>query len=232
MEPHPVERVRWKAPSGLVIGVRGVIVLVRRHPEIVPTAFVQPAAGRRVDRGDRVARPIGPCVHYDCSVVEPPAASDWVALTAERLPVDDATSWAATPSSGAIVTFSGVVRDHSDGRSGVTGLTYEAYESEALRRLSEVAAEVRRRWPVIERLALLHRTGDLRLSEVSVVVVASAPHRPEAFEAARFAIDTLKETVPIWKREHWDGGSDWGTCAHDVRPVNEGPVQLHAETNR
>ena len=57
------------------------------------------------------------------------------------------------------------------------------------------------------------------LSDTSVVVVASAPHRPEAFEAARFAIDTLKETVPIWKREHWAGGSDWGECAHDVRPV-------------
>lgn len=165
-------------------------------------------------------------------MVEPPAASDWVALTAERLPVDDATTWAATPSSGAVVTFSGIVRDHSEGRSGVTGLTYEAYESEARRRLTEVAAETRRRWPAVERLALLHRTGDLTLSEVSVLVVASAPHRAEAFDAARFAIDTLKETVPIWKREHWEGGSDWGACAHDVRPVNEAPVQLHPETVR
>ena len=169
------------------------------------------------------ARPVGPSVHYHCSVVEPSAASDWVALTAEPLPVDDATTWAVTPSSGAVVTFSGIVRDHSEGRSGVTGLTYEAYESEALHRLSEVAAETRRRWPVLERLALLHRTGDLTLSEVSVVVVASAPHRPEAFEAARFAIDTLKETVPIWKLEHWDGGSDWGSCSHDVRPVTPVP---------
>jgi molybdopterin synthase catalytic subunit len=160
-------------------------------------------------------------------VVEASAASDWIALTAEPLPVADATAWAATPSSGAVVSFAGIVRDHSDGRSGVTGLTYEAYESEALRRLAEVAAETRRRWPVVERLALLHRTGDLALSETSVVVVVSAPHRPEAFEAARFAIDTLKETVPIWKLEHWDGGSDWGSCAHDVRPVHADPV--HAE---
>jgi len=117
------------------------------------------------------------------------------------------------------VAFSGIVRDHSEGREGVTGLTYEAYESEATRRLAEVAEETRRRWPVVERLALLHRTGDLGLSETSVVVVASAPHRPEAFEAARFAIDTLKETVPIWKREHWKEGSDWAECAHDVRSV-------------
>ena len=64
---------------------------------------------------------------------------------------------------------------------------------------------------------LLHRTGDLGLSEPSVVVVASSPHRSEAFEAARFAIDTLKETVPIWKREHWTGGSDWASGAQPVR---------------
>ena len=151
-------------------------------------------------------------------MLAPPAAPDWVAITDERLPVD-AAAWATTPGSGAVVTFSGVVRDQSDGRPGVTGITYEAYESEALRRLVDVAAETRRRWPVVERLALLHRTGDLELSDTSVVVVASAPHRSEAFEAARFAIDTLKETVPIWKREHWVGGSDWGECAHDVRPV-------------
>ena len=103
----------------------------------------------------------------------------------------------------------------------MTGLTYEAYEEVATARLGEVAAETRRRWPEIERLALLHRIGDLGLSEASVVVVASSPHRAEAFEAARFAIDTLKETVPIWKREHWSEGSDWGTAAHPVRPVRD-----------
>jgi molybdopterin synthase catalytic subunit len=153
-------------------------------------------------------------------VLVPPNTPDWVALTDETLPVDAAMGWATTAGSGAVVTFSGVVRDHSEGRPGVTGLSYEAYESEALRRLTDVAAETRRRWPVVERLALLHRIGDLELSDTSVVVVASSPHRPEAFEAARFAIDTLKETVPIWKREHWAGGSDWGECAHDVRPVD------------
>ena len=68
---------------------------------------------------------------------------------------------------------------------------------------------------------LLHRLGHLELSEASVLVVASSPHRAEAFEAARFAIDTLKETVPIWKQEHWDGGTAWSEAAHDVRPVRE-----------
>ena len=152
-------------------------------------------------------------------MLEPPPTGDWVALTDEPLPTDRAARWAATTGSGAVVCFLGIVRDHSEGRGGVRGLTYEAYESEALHRLGEVAAETRRRWPAVERLAVIHRLGEVALSEPSVVVVASTPHRPEAFEAARFAIDTLKETVPIWKREHWDGGSDWGRAAHDVRPV-------------
>ncbi|HEX6311872.1 MAG TPA: molybdenum cofactor biosynthesis protein MoaE [Acidimicrobiia bacterium] len=140
-------------------------------------------------------------------------------ITSLVLPVDEANRWAATPECGAVVCFSGIVRDHSEGRAGVTRLTYEAYESEATKRLAEVAAAARHRWPTTGRLALLHRVGDLALSETSVVVAASAPHRDEAFDVARFCIDTLKETVPIWKREHWSGGSDWATCAHTVRPV-------------
>jgi molybdopterin synthase catalytic subunit len=153
--------------------------------------------------------------------LEPPIALDWVAITPAQLPVAEATAWAATPACGAVVTFSGVVRDHSEGRPGVTGLTYEAYESEAERRLRAVADETRRRHPEVIRLALLHRVGELALSETSVVVVAGAPHRHEAFEAARFAIDMLKETVPIWKREHWAEGSDWAVCGHDIRAAHE-----------
>jgi molybdopterin synthase catalytic subunit len=153
----------------------------------------------------------------------PPIDGDWIAVLSETLPIDAATTWATTPSSGAVVVFLGVVRDHSDGRAGVTRLTYEAYESAATVKLAEVADAARRRWPEVERLALLHRTGDLELSEASVAVVASSPHRPEAFAAAQFCIDTLKETVPIWKREHWEGGSDWGQRAHDIRSVDHAP---------
>ena len=152
-------------------------------------------------------------------MLAPGAGPTWIALTDEPLPVSTATSWAATASSGAVVTFCGVVRDHSDGRDGVQGLTYEAYEDAATARLTDVAAETRRRWPAVERVALLHRVGDLALSEPSVVVCVSTPHRAEAFDAARFAIDTLKETVPIWKREHWAGGSDWATGAHPIHDV-------------
>ena len=155
-------------------------------------------------------------------MLDPPTlALDWTALTSEPLPVADAIAWAATPQCGAVVSFSGVVRDHSEGRPGVTGLTYEAYEEAAVGRLRAVAGETRRREPAVGRLALLHRIGDLGLSETSVLVVASAPHRAEAFDAARFAIDTLKETVPIWKREHWAEGSDWAASGHTVRAVRE-----------
>ena len=152
-------------------------------------------------------------------VLAPPAGRDWVALTSLPLPVEVANAWVTTPGSGAVVSFVGVVRDQSDGRAGVRGLTYEAYEEEATRRLADIADELRRRWPDVERVALLHRVGDLALSDPSVAVVVSAPHRAEAFEAARFGIDTLKETVPIWKREHWGGGSEWSEHARPARSV-------------
>lgn len=152
----------------------------------------------------------------------PPASGpDWIAITPEVLPSELAASWATTPRSGAVVCFRGVVRDHAEGRSGVSALTYEAYEEQAVARLEELAAEARRRWPDLERLALLHRVGRLTLGEASVLVVASTPHRAEAFEAARFCIDTLKRTVPIWKQEHWGGGADWSEASAPIRPVVE-----------
>jgi len=151
----------------------------------------------------------------------PTEGRDWVLLTSLPLPVETANAWATTPGSGAVVSFLGVVRENSEGRDGVRGMSYEAYEEEATRRFAEIAGEARRRWPDLERIALLHRVGDLALSDTSVAVVVSAPHRAEAFEGARFCIDTLKESAPIWKREHWDGGSDWAEQSQPVRPVSQ-----------
>ena len=148
--------------------------------------------------------------------MESALGDDWLALTSERLPVEVASAWAVRDDCGAVVTFSGTVRDHAEGRVGVESLDYEAYEAEVVPRLAALAAEARRQWPTIGRVALLHRTGHLNVGETSVVVVVSAPHRGEAFEAARFAIDTLKTTVPIWKKENWPGGSEWGTDAVPV----------------
>ena len=88
-------------------------------------------------------------------------------------------------------------------------------------RLAAIAAESRARVPEIGRVALLHRIGELDVTECSVVVAVSAPHRSEAFEAARFCIDALKATVPIWKRESWAGGAEWSVAAHDVVDAGE-----------
>jgi molybdopterin synthase catalytic subunit len=148
-----------------------------------------------------------------------PECPDWVALGVEPLPVTEATRWATVPAAGAVVTFLGVVREESEGRGGVTGLTYEAYEEEAERSMRRIVDELRARWPDVTRVAVLHRVGQLELCEPSVAVVVSSPHRADAFDAARYAIDTLKETVPIWKREHWSEGSDWGLGATPIRPA-------------
>jgi molybdopterin synthase catalytic subunit len=145
-----------------------------------------------------------------------PAGPDWLAVSSEPLPVAEVAAWAVQPSCGGLVTFCGTVRDHSQGRTGVVCVEYEAYLEQVEPRLAKVAQGARSRWPEIGRLALLHRVGRLEVGEVSVVVAASAPHRAEAFEAARYCIDTVKTSVPIWKRETWAGGSDWALCPHDL----------------
>lgn len=149
----------------------------------------------------------------------PPEAADWLALSSEPLPVAEAAAWAVLPSCGGIVSFTGTVRDHAEGRDGVTGLVYEAYEEHAVARMAAVAAEVRARHPGVGRLAILHRVGPLEVTEAAVVVVASAPHRDEAFAAARLAIDATKASVPIWKHESFGAGAQaWGTGAADLVP--------------
>lgn len=156
----------------------------------------------------------------------PPEEGDtWVALSPVPLPVAEIATWVKEAQSGAVVTFCGCVRDHSPGRAGVDLLEYEAYEGPALQRMREVAAAARRRWPAVGRIAIVHRTGRLQVSDDAVAVAVASPHRTEAFEAARYCIDTVKATVPLWKRERWvgdgtsPGGEDWGTCAHELEEV-------------
>jgi molybdopterin synthase catalytic subunit len=142
----------------------------------------------------------------------------WVELTAAQLSYEKAADWVTRPDCGAVVVFGGTVRDHSEGRPGVSELEYEAYEGQVERRLRDIAVETKKRWPSVGRVALIHRLGALSVSDCSVVVAVSAAHRAEAFDAARHCIDTLKRTVPIWKRERWSGGEDWGT---DASPIEE-----------
>ena len=149
-------------------------------------------------------------------VLQAPAGENWIGLTDEPLPIGAIHDWAVRPDCGAVVLFSGTVRDHAEGRSDVATLTYEAYEEQATPKLVAIEQELRRRWPTLGRIALLHRLGELQLEESSVVVAVSSPHRPEAFEAARFGIDALKASVPIWKHEVWNGGADWALNAQHL----------------
>jgi molybdopterin synthase catalytic subunit len=111
------------------------------------------------------------------------------------------------------------MRNHADGRDEVKKLTYEAYEEQAVVRMRAIAEEAQKSWTGIGRIAMIHRLGDLELGDSAVIVCVSSGHRPEAFEAARFCIDALKASVPIWKKEEWAGGSDWGTRSQDIGQV-------------
>ena len=124
-----------------------------------------------------------------------------------REPIDVAALGAPAAGDGAACTFVGVVRDHNAGRA-VTHLEYEAFEEMALPLMEEIAAEALRRWPVTS-VSIVHRLGRLEIGEASVAVAVFSPHRAEAFEACRYAIDTLKATVPIWKKEFFAGGAVW-----------------------
>ncbi len=111
------------------------------------------------------------------------------------------------PAAGAVVTFLGTTRDHNEGRR-VTRLEYEAYPEMAVAELRKIGATARSRWP-IHAVAIVHRIGAVPIGEASVAIAVSAGHRAAAFEACHFAIDRLKEVVPIWKKEHFEGGEVW-----------------------
>ena len=124
-----------------------------------------------------------------------------------REPIDVAALQATAPADGALCLFVGVVRDHNEGRR-VLRLEYEAYEEMALPLMETIAAEARRRWAVSD-LRIVHRLGRLEIGDASVAVAVAAAHRGDAFEACRYAIDTLKASVPIWKKEFYADGTAW-----------------------
>ncbi|MDG2427473.1 MAG: molybdenum cofactor biosynthesis protein MoaE [Acidimicrobiales bacterium] len=153
-----------------------------------------------------------------------PSDSDsetWLGLFPAPLPIDEVTRWIGRSDCGAVVVFRGDARNHAQGRVDVAALEYEAYESQVVPRLGRLADEARKRWPDLGRIALIHRSGLLAIGDAAVIVAVSSPHRETAFEAGRWCIDTLKETVPIWKRETWAGGEHWGVDAQHVVDVPE-----------
>ena len=129
-----------------------------------------------------------------------------VLLTQEPLDPEQAVRAVLTESDGAYVLFVGVVRNHARGRA-VTGLEYDVYRPMAERQMARIVEAVRERWGLT--CAILHRFGYLSVGEASVVVCVGSPHRAEAFEACRWAIDTLKNEVPIWKKEYASDGTYW-----------------------
>jgi molybdopterin synthase catalytic subunit len=128
-------------------------------------------------------------------------------IAAEPIDVAAITAAVRDSAAGAVVTFVGTTRDHNEGRR-IIRLEYEAYEEMAVAELSKLGEAAAARWPV-EKVAIVHRVGLVPVGEASVVIAVSCAHRSDAFEACRFLIDRLKEEVPIWKKEHFEGGEVW-----------------------
>ncbi len=129
-------------------------------------------------------------------------------VTPEPLAAAALADLVTVPDAGGVAVFIGVVRDNTAGRR-VVALEYEAHAPMAEAKMKEIGEAVHRRWPGIRQVAMVHRVGRLQIGEASVVIAVSAAHRGEAFDACEFAIDTLKQIVPIWKREIFDDGSVW-----------------------
>ena len=132
---------------------------------------------------------------------------DKIALVREAIDDEALTRYVRAGQDGAIVTFDGFVRNESQGRA-TRYLEYEAYETMAITKMKEIAERIHERF-AIHRVAVVHRLGRLEIGETSVFIAVSAPHRGAAFDACRFAIDTLKKTVPIWKKEYFADGAVW-----------------------
>jgi molybdopterin synthase catalytic subunit len=129
-------------------------------------------------------------------------------VTTHELSVDEVLGRLSEPANGAVIAFVGVVRNETNGRD-VLYLEYEAYPEMAEPTLQQIGDEIRQRWKSVRGVTIVHRIGRLGIGETSVVIAISAGHRPEIFDAVRYAIDRLKEIVPIWKKEVWTDGAEW-----------------------
>jgi molybdopterin synthase catalytic subunit/molybdopterin converting factor small subunit len=178
-----------------------------RHPELVPyRPFTLFAVGQDYVTPDHRLRP------DDELCLFPPvsggAGADIYRVVTEPLSPDAIAAEVDDPGAGGIVIFSGVVRNETGGRP-VKFLEYEAHAPMAEVKMCEIGESLRARWSGVKRVAMLHRIGRLEIGEASVLIAVSAAHRGDAFEACRYAIDTLKRTVPVWKKEHFEDGEVW-----------------------
>jgi molybdopterin synthase catalytic subunit len=211
------EQVDLELPEGGTVGTAWSAV-VDRHPQLAPyRPFTLFAVGHdyvdddhRLKSGDELC--LFPPVSGGGDVAGrgagEPARGDVFAVVERPLSPNDVAACVDDPGAGGIVIFSGVVRNETGGRP-VKFLEYEAHAAMAEAKLREIGAALRGRWPGVKRVAMLHRIGRLEVGESSVLIAVSAAHRGDAFEACRYAIDTLKQTVPVWKKEHFEDGEVW-----------------------
>lgn len=128
-------------------------------------------------------------------------------ISSEPLVVDDVTQKVVSRNAGAITVFIGTVRELTKGKKTLS-LEYEAYPAMAIKMFEQIEREMHEKWPEAQ-LAITHRVGKLDITDIAVVIAVSSPHRKIAYEANEFAIDRIKQIVPIWKKEHWEDGTEW-----------------------
>jgi len=128
-------------------------------------------------------------------------------ITPQPISIDECINKVVRPEAGAISTFIGIAREFTSGKRTLY-LEYEAYIPMAVKQLEKIGEEIGAKWPEA-RVSIAHRTGRLNISEVAVAIAVSSPHRDQAFKASRYAIERIKEIVPIWKKEHWEDGTKW-----------------------
>ncbi len=128
-------------------------------------------------------------------------------LTKDEISIEAVVAKVIDPCAGAVNTFIGTVRELTDGKRTLY-LAYEAYEAMAEKKLAQIGSEIQEQWSDA-RVAISHRTGRLDISDIAIVIAVSTPHRNESYEASRYAIERIKEIVPIWKKEHWENGEAW-----------------------
>jgi MoaE-MoaD fusion protein len=203
------ERVDLDLPDGGTVEAAWK-AMVNRHPELERyRPYTLFAVGHDYVEADHALCPDDElCFFPPVSGGSDAAAGDVYRVVDAPLSPDAIAASVDEAGAGGIVIFSGVVRNQTDGRP-VKFLEYEAHRAMAEAKIREIGQAIRARWSGVRRVAILHRIGRLEIGESSVLIAVSAAHRGDAFEACRYAIDTLKRTVPVWKKEHFEDGEVW-----------------------
>lgn len=196
------KEIEVQVPSGTTVGDL-LASLVKENPRLAAVS----GASRLVVDQEFVDSNTPLSEGSEVVFVPPVAGGQRFEITDETLTVEELVREVRDDSAGAVVTFVGVVRDNFKGKR-VLYLEYEAYKEMAEKKLAEIGDEVRARWG-LDRIAIRHRIGHLEVGETAVVIAIASPHRREGFEACQYAIDRLKQIVPIWKKEVWEDGEIW-----------------------